>query len=203
MAQHACCIVQIHLSLWTQVLRHGTSLAVDVQRAAADVIVHAHWLHEWQARVCHPNAAFICSKTSRHTSEALAARWTAALPGTHASTFSRGAECQLCWAPRTSSGSAAGTRMCSNEWQQPSRPLLCRYIIPGGSAGIFTRGDFKFDVGSSMMFGMGQQGTTNLITKALQAVGKQLETVPDPTQIHYHLPKSDAHPQVQSGAPLC
>ena len=53
-----------------------------------------------------------------------------------------------------------------------------------------------------MMFGMGQKGTTNLITKALQAVGKQLETIPDPTQIHYHLPKSMGHPQVQSGASL-
>lgn len=73
---------------------------------------------------------------------------------------------------------------------------LCRYIIPGGSAGVFTRDDFHFDVGSSMMFGMGQNGTTNLITKALQTVGKELETIPDPTQIHYHLPKSAAHPQV-------
>ncbi len=61
---------------------------------------------------------------------------------------------------------------------------------------MFTREGYKFDVGSSMMFGMGQEGTTNLITKALQAVGKELETMPDPTQIHYHLPKSDAHPQV-------
>ncbi len=47
-----------------------------------------------------------------------------------------------------------------------------------------------------MMFGMGHEGTTNLITKALQAVGKELETLPDPTQIHYHLPKSAAHPEV-------
>lgn len=47
-----------------------------------------------------------------------------------------------------------------------------------------------------MMFGMGHEGTTNLITKALQAVGKELETLPDPTQIHYHLPKSAAHPKV-------
>ena len=73
---------------------------------------------------------------------------------------------------------------------------MCRYIIPGGSAGVFTREGYKFDVGSSMMFGMGHEGTTNLITKALQAVGKELETLPDPTQIHYHLPKSAAHPQV-------
>ena len=74
---------------------------------------------------------------------------------------------------------------------------LCRYIIPGGSAGVFSRDDFHFDVGSSMMFWMGQEGTTNLITKALQSVGKELETIPDPTQIHYHLPKSAAHPEVR------
>lgn len=61
---------------------------------------------------------------------------------------------------------------------------------------MFTRDDFHFDVGSSMMFGMGHEGTTNLITKALQAAGKELETIPDPTQIHYHLPKSAAHPEV-------
>lgn len=73
--------------------------------------------------------------------------------------------------------------------------VLEKYIIPGGSAGVFTREGYKFDVGSSMMFGMGQEGTTNLITKALQAVGKELETLPDPTQIHYHLPKSAAHPE--------
>ena len=47
-----------------------------------------------------------------------------------------------------------------------------------------------------MMFGMGDQGTTNLITRALAAVGRQLHTKPDPTQIHYHLPKSAAHPDV-------
>ena len=78
----------------------------------------------------------------------------------------------------------------------PEAFACCRYIIPGGSAGVFTREGYKFDVGSSMMFGMGQQGTTNLITRALQAAGKELETIPDPTQIHYHLPKSAAHPEV-------
>jgi hypothetical protein len=47
-----------------------------------------------------------------------------------------------------------------------------------------------------MMFGFGDKGTTNLMTRALAAVGKQLETVPDPTQIHYHLPPGPRHPQV-------
>jgi uncharacterized protein Usg len=46
-----------------------------------------------------------------------------------------------------------------------------------------------------MMFGFGDKGTTNLMTRALAAVGKQLETVPDPTQIHYHLPPGPRHPQ--------
>lgn len=47
------------------------------------------------------------------------------------------------------------------------------------------------------MFGMGHQGTTNLITRALASVGKALDTYPDPTQIHYHLPRSAAHPEVR------
>lgn len=73
--------------------------------------------------------------------------------------------------------------------------VLEKYIIPGGSAAHFERNGFTFDVGSSMMFGMGHAGTTNLITRALASVGKSLDTVPDPTQIHYHLPPSAAHPE--------
>ena len=49
-----------------------------------------------------------------------------------------------------------------------------------------------------MMFGLGHEGSTNLITRALAAVGKTVETSPDPTQIHYHLPKSEAHPKVRN-----
>lgn len=73
--------------------------------------------------------------------------------------------------------------------------VLEKYLIPGGSAAHFERQGFKFDVGSSMMFGFGDNGTTNLMTRALASVGKRLQTVPDPTQIHYHLPASKAHPQ--------
>ena len=80
--------------------------------------------------------------------------------------------------------------------------LPCRYLIPGGSAGHFQREGYTFDVGSSMMFGLGQHGTTNLITRALAAVGKSVETAPDPTQIHYHLPKSAAHPEVMFAGSL-
>ncbi len=74
--------------------------------------------------------------------------------------------------------------------------VLEKYLVPGGSAAHFKREGYTFDVGSSMMFGFGDKGTTNLITKALEAVGKRLQTVPDPTQVHYHLPRSKAHPEV-------
>jgi prolycopene isomerase len=66
--------------------------------------------------------------------------------------------------------------------------VLERYLIPGGSAGFFERNSYRFDVGASMIFGFGTQGTTNLLTRALDTVGMSLETVPDPVQVHYHLP---------------
>ncbi|MGF1482102.1 MAG: carotenoid isomerase [Cyanophyceae cyanobacterium] len=66
--------------------------------------------------------------------------------------------------------------------------VLERYIIPGGSAGYFERAGYRFDVGASMIFGFGTQGTTNLLTRALAAVDTSLETISDPVQIHYHLP---------------
>lgn len=66
--------------------------------------------------------------------------------------------------------------------------VLERYVIPGGSAGYFERQGYRFDVGASMIFGFGQRGTTNLLTRALAAVNVSLETIPDPVQIHYHLP---------------
>ncbi|KKJ01235.1 carotenoid isomerase [Prochlorothrix hollandica] len=67
--------------------------------------------------------------------------------------------------------------------------VLESYIIPGGSAGYFEHEGYRFDVGASMIFGFGDKGTTNLLTRALAAVGMELETVPDPVQIHYHLPQ--------------
>ena len=66
--------------------------------------------------------------------------------------------------------------------------VLERYIIPGGSAGYFERQGYRFDVGASMIFGFGTQGTTNLLTRALEAVETSIETIPDPVQIDYHLP---------------
>ncbi|MBD2043292.1 carotenoid isomerase [Microcoleus sp. FACHB-672] len=66
--------------------------------------------------------------------------------------------------------------------------VLESYLIPGGSAGYFEREGYRFDVGASMIFGFGERGTTNLLTRALKAVDVSLETIPDPVQIHYHLP---------------
>ncbi|MEB3312016.1 MAG: carotenoid isomerase [Snowella sp.] len=66
--------------------------------------------------------------------------------------------------------------------------VLESYVIPGGSSGYFEREGYRFDVGASMIFGFGEKGTTNLLTRALAAVGMKLETIPDPVQIHYHLP---------------
>ena len=68
--------------------------------------------------------------------------------------------------------------------------VLERYIIPGGSGGYFEREGYRFDVGASMIFGFGDKGTTNLLTRALDAVNKSIETIADPVQIHYHLPNN-------------
>ena len=66
--------------------------------------------------------------------------------------------------------------------------VLESYLIPGGSAGYFERKTYRFDVGASMIFGFGKKGTTNLLTRALDAVDVEIETIPDSVQIHYHLP---------------
>jgi prolycopene isomerase len=66
--------------------------------------------------------------------------------------------------------------------------VLERYLIPGGSSGAFSRKGYTFDVGASMIFGFGEDGTTNLLTRALALVGKRVETTPDPVQVRYHLP---------------
>ena len=66
--------------------------------------------------------------------------------------------------------------------------VMERYLIPGGSSGYFEREGYHFDVGASMIFGFGTKGTTNLLTRALDAVNVTLETIPDRVQIQYHLP---------------
>ena len=66
--------------------------------------------------------------------------------------------------------------------------VLEKYIIPGGSGGSFKRNGYTFDVGASMIFGFGEKGYTNLLTRALKDVNQKCETIPDPVQLEYHLP---------------
>ncbi len=66
--------------------------------------------------------------------------------------------------------------------------VLERYTIPGGSSGAFHREGYTFDVGASMIFGFGEEGYTNLLTRALADIGEKCETIPDPVQLAYHLP---------------
>uniref|UniRef100_A0A7S0BTZ9 prolycopene isomerase n=1 Tax=Rhodosorus marinus TaxID=101924 RepID=A0A7S0BTZ9_9RHOD len=66
--------------------------------------------------------------------------------------------------------------------------VLEKYLIPGGSSGYFKRDGYTFDVGASMIFGLGDEGYTNLLTRALDAVGKKIDTKPDPTIVTYYLP---------------
>ncbi|MFN6343634.1 MAG: carotenoid isomerase [Cyanobium sp.] len=66
--------------------------------------------------------------------------------------------------------------------------VLERYLIPGGSGGSFRREGYTFDVGASMIFGFGEKGHTNLLTRALADVGQHCDTIADPAQLEYHLP---------------
>ncbi|KAL6145419.1 hypothetical protein ACLB2K_056107 [Fragaria x ananassa] len=66
--------------------------------------------------------------------------------------------------------------------------VLEKYVIPGGSSGYYERNGYTFDVGSSVMFGFSDKGNLNLITQALAAVGCEMQVIPDPTTVHYHLP---------------
>ncbi|XP_031274353.1 prolycopene isomerase, chloroplastic-like [Pistacia vera] len=65
--------------------------------------------------------------------------------------------------------------------------VLEKYVIPGGSSGYYQRDGYTFDVGSSVMFGFSDKGNLNLITQALAAVGCEMEVIPDPTTVHFHL----------------
>ncbi len=68
--------------------------------------------------------------------------------------------------------------------------VLEKYIIPGGSGGSFKRKGYTFDVGASMIFGFGDKGYTNLLTRALKDVNEKCVTIPDPVQLEYHLPNN-------------
>ena len=56
--------------------------------------------------------------------------------------------------------------------------------------GLFQEKGYTFDVGASMIFGFGEKGYTNLLTRALKDVNEKCETIPDPVQLEYHLPNN-------------
>lgn len=66
--------------------------------------------------------------------------------------------------------------------------VLEQHTVPGGSASYFTRGGYRFDVGASLLYGLGTEGTINFVAEALAEVGETVETRRDDVQIHYHLP---------------
>lgn len=68
--------------------------------------------------------------------------------------------------------------------------VLEKYVIPGGSSGFYERDGYTFDVGSSVMFGFSDKGNLNLITQALEAVGCEMQVIPDPSTVHFHLPNN-------------
>ena len=55
--------------------------------------------------------------------------------------------------------------------------VLEKYIIPGGSGGSFKKKGYTFDVGASMIFGFGEKGHTNLLTRALKDVNQKLSLI--------------------------
>lgn len=61
------------------------------------------------------------------------------------------------------------TDLCS---QGATVGILGRYPFPGGSAGQFSRDGVRFDVSASMLFGLGSDGTTNFLTRALDVDNK-------------------------------
>lgn len=63
--------------------------------------------------------------------------------------------------------------------------------FPGGSCASFSRNGYTFDAGASVFYGFSgddRSGTLNLHTRIFRKLGVEVATVPDPVQIHYHLP---------------
>lgn len=76
--------------------------------------------------------------------------------------------------------------------QQGIRTLVLeKNGYPGGSCSSFRRQGFTFDAGASVFYGFGSDeasGTLNLHTRVFRRLGLDVPSVPDPVQIHYHLP---------------
>jgi len=69
--------------------------------------------------------------------------------------------------------------------------VLEKNRYPGGSCSSFERDGYRFDAGASVFYGFGangSSGTLNLHTRIFRKLGVEVRTIPDPVQIHYHLP---------------
>ncbi|MBI4850936.1 MAG: FAD-dependent oxidoreductase [Acidobacteria bacterium] len=64
-----------------------------------------------------------------------------------------------------------------------------QHYVPGGSASHFNRKGYSFDVGASLLYTLGKTGKANFLYKILTEIDEPIESILDPIQIHYHLPK--------------
>ncbi|UWX57007.1 FAD-dependent oxidoreductase [Chlorobaculum sp. MV4-Y] len=63
--------------------------------------------------------------------------------------------------------------------------------FPGGSCSSFEKGGYTFDAGASVFYGFcddDAKGTLNLHSRIFRKLGIEVKTIPDPVQIHYHMP---------------
>ncbi|NTW51828.1 MAG: FAD-dependent oxidoreductase [Chlorobiaceae bacterium] len=63
--------------------------------------------------------------------------------------------------------------------------------FPGGSCSSFSKGGYRFDAGASVFYGFCDEdarGTLNLHARIFRKLGIPVLTIPDPVQIHYHMP---------------
>jgi prolycopene isomerase len=63
--------------------------------------------------------------------------------------------------------------------------------FPGGSCSSFRKGGYRFDAGASVFYGFNEddaRGTLNLHARIFRKLGVSVPTIPDPVQIHYHMP---------------
>ncbi|NTU58892.1 MAG: FAD-dependent oxidoreductase [Chlorobiaceae bacterium] len=68
--------------------------------------------------------------------------------------------------------------------------VLEKNSFPGGSCSSFRKGGYTFDAGASVFYGFNDddRGTLNLHSRIFRKLGIPVTTIPDPVQIHYHMP---------------
>ncbi|AGA89032.1 phytoene dehydrogenase-like oxidoreductase [Thioflavicoccus mobilis 8321] len=70
------------------------------------------------------------------------------------------------------------------------RVLVCEsHRTAGGATHCFTRDGFRFDVGPSLFWGLGDPHSLNPVTQVVRALGESIESVPYDPLSCYHLPE--------------